>query len=510
MKKRIIAVIMAALTALAIQPAVWAAEDISPDAVVEEEALEAIQDVVADAAEVPVGAAAENAQDAADVRTDEIGGYYIVNYGQSDSSINLSLLFVSDLTAVSEQADTAIYDFREDGSVLIYDRGNLSQGIYTCNDTELTVTVDGAEHRYSYEFADGLLILRDDADSYVLYSFPLETGAQLEDYSVIEIDEAAVDITDEYVESFINSRLQGQTKTEVITEGVAQDGDYITISFSGVLEGETEPFEGGTGENYTVQLGTGALIDNYEEQLIGQPIGSTVDVTVTFPDDETVAENLRGKTATFATTIQSKTNWITPELTDEWVQEYTQEYLPVKLNTVQEFREYCRNTQYTNALHNAIFQVMAGKLQNVEYHNTEMARMLLSYAAANLTGVAQGYGLDAETFARQMGYNSADAYIQFEASSNIMSALIIDRILQDAGIHYTGSELDAHLAEDVKQAYGSAMSPEDYRMQSGPVGTWAYTNLQYKYNLATTALEDRVVLVPHQEAVPAVEQTETP
>ena len=468
-------------------------------------AMEDFVDDVADAA--AAGSADTQAQDtqaqdvsAQDTAARTIGGFYIVNYDQTDGRVNVNLIFESDLPAASQQADTVIYHFRDDGTVIIYDRGQILSGTYTYDDSQLTISQDGVDHVYSYEFVEGRLILHEGEESSALYPFILENGVELGDYSTIEIDEATVTITDEYVDAFINSLLEGQTSTEVITEGVTENGDIITISFSGVLEGETEPFEGGAGENYTLQLGTGTLIDNYEEQLTGRTIGETVDVTVTFPEDYEGPEALKGRTATFTTTIHSKTRVNAPALTDEWVQQYTSQYFAEQLDTVDQFREYCRTYLQDNAMHAAIFRVLANEMEDVEYRNTAMANLLLNYASINLTSTAQGYGVDAQTLAQSMGYSSAENYIQYEASSNIISALIIDRVLLDQQIIYDQNDLLTKLAEDVHMSYGSTMTVDDYISQSGTVGMWAYTNLQYKYGLATAALEDRVVLVPHTEA----------
>jgi len=428
--------------------------------------------------------------------TPQIRGFYFENYAQTDGSVNLNLIFESDLLAVSERAEACIYNFHDDGTVLIYDRGQLREDTFAVEDSLLTISGEGTKQECSWEVVDGLLILHEGEESSVLYPFELNNDIQLGDYSVIEIDEASVAISDEYVDSFIDNLLQGQTTTRTETEGTTQEGDIITISFSGILEGETEPFEGGTGENYTFQLGSGALIDNYEEQLTGQKIGESVDVTVTFPEDYEGPEELKGKTATFATTIHSKTIVETPELSDAWVREYTKEYFPEQMDTKDEFREYCREYLQKNVLHAAIFQTLSNQMGDVEYRNAVLAQMMMNYASANLQETAAAYGIDAQTLAEQLGYSSAENYVQYEASSNIMSALIVDRVMLDLQIRYSQEELMEQLSQDVRMSYGSAMTAEDYMEKSGAVGMWAYTNLQYKYGLVTAALEERAVLVP--------------
>jgi len=496
MNRKWIAMAAAALmTAGILAGAVYASEEASIDADVP--AADEISDFVEDVADDAAAGASEDPDAGADpaaVTDGQIKGFYIVNYAQTEGNVNVNLIFESDLPAVSQQADTMIYDFHDDGTVTVYDHGSITEGTFSVDDTQLKLSGDGSDHAYDYEFVDGLLILHEGEESSALYHFDLENGVELGDYSSIEIDQASVTVTDAYLDAFIKSLLEKQTTTEVITDGVTQDGDIITISFQGVLEGETEPFEGGSGENYTLQLGTGTLIDTYEEQLTGQPVGQTVDVTVTFPEDYEGREELKGKTASFSTTIHSKTVIHAPELTDEWVQQYTAEYFAEQMNTVEQFREYCKTYLEKNALHAAIFQVLADKMEDVEYRNNAMARLMLNYASMNLSATAQSYGTDADTLAQSMGYSSAENYIQYEASSNIISALIIDRVMLEQQIRYDHEDLLAALAEDVRTSYGSTMTVDDYITQSGAVGMWAYTNLQYKYGLVTAALEDRVVM----------------
>ena len=300
---------------------------------------------------------AEEAETPAGETAQEILGFYILNYAQNEAQVNLNIISESDLTAVSEQADTTIYQFCADGSAVVYDRGEVRSGTYEYGDGILTISINNETAAYDYEFIDGLLIIRSGEESSILYGFSLEdmNYISIEDYSTIELDQEYVTVSDETVESYIRSILRGQTVSEEVTEGITQTGDIISIAFEGILEGETEPFEGGSADSLTLQLGSGALIADYEEQLTGKEIGSTLDVVITFPEDYSGNADLIGKTATFTTTILSKTVVTTPELTDEWVKTFTREYLPEELSTVEEFRTYCRGFQEKNVLHAAIF-----------------------------------------------------------------------------------------------------------------------------------------------------------
>ncbi|QFQ81338.1 hypothetical protein F9277_24645 [Vibrio harveyi] len=79
-----------------------------------------------------------------------------------------------------------------------------------------------------------------------------------------------------------------------------RSGDKVTIDFEGFIDGV--PFEGGTAKNFPIKIGSGRMIAGFEDGLIGSKAGDSINLETTFPDSYH-AENLRGKAATFVTTI---------------------------------------------------------------------------------------------------------------------------------------------------------------------------------------------------------------
>ncbi len=503
MKRKFFVIMMAAVTAFSMNTI--AAEDASAST----EAVETAEaDEAADETASNDDAADETAESETEEVTADILGYYIANYAQSESNASLAIIEETDLIATAKQTGTTIYNFREDGSVTIYADDTATEGTYTAEDGKLTITSDGTATDYTYEIIDNLPIVRHDDESFILYSFVLNDldYVTIDDYSTIELEEDDVAVSDDDINSYINSVLAGQTTYETVTEGTTAEGDIITISYEGTLEGEDEPFEGGSGENISLQLGSGALIDTYEDQLIGQEIGSTINVTVTYPDDYTSMEGLAGKTATFATTIHSKTVSNTPELTDEWVQEFSEKYLSEKIDTVDGFKEYSRSYLEEYKLHSAMLTALASKTSIAGY-NTTTAQMLVNLAATNLANYASYYGLDAETYASQLGYSSTDAYEQAEALSYLNIAMIVNKIMVDKGMTYTDADLNAALEEYLKlTGYNESYDVDSYKEASGTTGMWVYTNCEFKYNMVMEALEDNVVIT---ESVDTDSEAET-
>src|SRR5262249_31580341 len=101
-------------------------------------------------------------------------------------------------------------------------------------------------------------------------------------------------------------------------ERAAQNGDFVVIDFLGRIDGE--PFEGGEGRGYLLELGSGRFIPGFEEQLAGVQQGEGRDGTVTFPEDYG-AEEVAGKDAVFSVTAKEVKEKRLPELDDDFAAE---------------------------------------------------------------------------------------------------------------------------------------------------------------------------------------------
>lgn len=487
--KRILAIMLAAVMAFSMS-AFAAAEETTAEAVPETQA-----------------AAGETEQE------DTIGGFYIANYAKAEGKVDLTILSEPDLVWAAQQAGTRIYQFLEDGSLVIYENGGKVTGTYTVSEDQLQLEAGDIKEDYTYEFVDGLLMLRDGTESSLLYDFVLQDMdyITLEDYSTIEISSDKLTVTDEQVENYINTVLQGQTTFEEVTEGVTEEGDVVSISYEGVLEGEEEPFEGGSADGLLVQLGSGALIDDFEAQLTGQEIGSTLAVAVTFPEEDSNIPELAGKNAVFKTTINYKRISHTPELSDEWVKEYSAASLPEQLETVEEYREFCRNYLETFLLHTEMINALAQKTSITGY-NAAAAQMLMNSLTASLAQNAQAYGVDQETFVKSYGYDTVNAYLENEATYDLNLSMIVNKVMKDLDLTYTAEELDESLNNYLRlSGYSAVYTLEEYKQQVGTAGLWTYTNLEFKLTKAMDALKDRVVITePETEAeTEAVTEAET-
>ena len=165
----------------------------------------------------------------------------------------------------------------------------------------------------------------------------------LADYENISVPADEVAATEEEVNNAINATLTSKRELSTDADLEIADGDTVNIDYVGTVDGVE--FEGGNsgGTGYEVTIGSGSLIDNFEEQLIGHKPGEEVTVNVTFP--EGYSDELGGKEASFAVTVNGI--MVTPELTDEFVAENLTDE---GVSTAAEYRAKVENDYYEEHL----------------------------------------------------------------------------------------------------------------------------------------------------------------
>jgi trigger factor len=152
-------------------------------------------------------------------------------------------------------------------------------------------------------------------------SFSIEIGvrptAKLGQYKGLEVGRREAHVEDRQIDEEIE-RLRDRLATLETVERSAQNGDHVVIDYVGSVDGE--PFEGGTGRDQLLELGSGRLIPGFEDQLVGAAAGDERTVTVTFPEDYP-ANELAGKQAQFAVTVSEVKEKRLPEVDDDFAAE---------------------------------------------------------------------------------------------------------------------------------------------------------------------------------------------
>jgi trigger factor len=163
-------------------------------------------------------------------------------------------------------------------------------------------------------------------------SFKFEVGvrppAELGEYKGLEVGRAEKEVPDEIVDREIERVREGFARLEPV-ERPAAEGDSVLIDFEGFVDGKA--FEGGKADDYLLALGSGSLIEGFEEQLAGAEPGSEREVKVSFPVDYQ-AEHLAGQDAVFNVKVKEVREKILPELDDDFAAEASE------FDTLEELR----------------------------------------------------------------------------------------------------------------------------------------------------------------------------
>ena len=146
-------------------------------------------------------------------------------------------------------------------------------------------------------------------------TFEVFPEVEVKDIEAIEIERPVAEVTDADLDKMMET-LQKQQATWAESEDAAAEGTRVNINFVGKVDGEE--FEGGKAEDFNLEIGQGRMIPGFEDGIIGKKAGEEVTVNVTFPE-EYHAENLKGKDAEFAITVNKVEVQELPELNDEFV-----------------------------------------------------------------------------------------------------------------------------------------------------------------------------------------------
>ncbi|MGZ4270696.1 MAG: trigger factor [Solirubrobacteraceae bacterium] len=149
-------------------------------------------------------------------------------------------------------------------------------------------------------------------------TFTIEIGvrptAKLGTYKGVEVGKREPEAGEEAVDAEIEALRERAARLETI-DGEAGDGDFVVMDYLGTIDGE--PFAGGEGRDQLIELGSGRLVPGFEEQLKGAKAGDERTVSITFPDDYG-AQELAGKEASFAVTVNEVKRKELPALDDDF------------------------------------------------------------------------------------------------------------------------------------------------------------------------------------------------
>ena len=288
---------------------------------------------------------------------------------------------------------------------------------------------------------------------------------KLGEYKGLTVEKQDRDVTDADVEANLETKREQQAEL-VLKEDAAVEGDTVVIDFEGFNNGEA--FEGGKGENHSLELGSNSFIPGFEEQLIGAKAGDELDVTVTFPEDYH-AEDLKGAEAVFKVKVHEVKAKELPELDDEFAKDVDEE-----VSTLAELKEKIKTqlveaknatadeaneeAAIRQAVENATIEELPWAMVHDEVHR-QMDMFLNDM---------QRQGVSPEMYYQITGTTEEDLHKQMESDADMRTRtnLVLEAIVEAEAFDPSEEEVEAEI-KTLAEQYGmeedavrSALTPD--------------------------------------------------
>lgn len=333
---------------------------------------------------------------------------------------------------------------------------------------------------YSAALADEKLIPVDDPqlkesvfeegkDMELTIEVTLKPEPVLGQYKGLSVAKETPVVTDEQVEAQVQELRNRNAKMVVAEAGaVIEKGDFAIIDFAGTVDGE--PFSGGEGKGYPLEVGSNSFIPGFEDQLVGLSKGDSTDVEVTFPEDYFVAE-LAGKEAIFKVNVQDVKRKELPVLDDAYVAANSDFATVEELRAnykerMQKAAEDNAKIAYERALidlavANATFTVPAIMIEDRISQMVEEMKMSLESRKMSMEMYMQYTGMDMAKIRENQ---------RPVAEENVKTDLVLDAIAKAENIQMDMADVDAEIATISAQHGASVDEVKNIIRSNGTMG----------------------------------------
>ncbi|MGI5932455.1 MAG: trigger factor [Eubacterium sp.] len=274
---------------------------------------------------------------------------------------------------------------------------------------------------------------------------------KLGEYKGVEVPKTEITVSEQELQDELERARTYAGKQIDKGDAPAETGDTVQIDFVGTFDGE--PFEGGSGENYPLTLGSGQFIPGFEEQLVGAKKDDQVDVTVNFPENYHDA-SCAGRPAVFHVTVHKVTAVELPELTDEVVKQIS------GMDTLEEFKKYV-HSEITRAKEQEASTEKESRILEKILENSEVAipaeeiDQRAAVLKQSLEGNLKNNGSTMEDY---LGYNNItmeefDKFNRIDAESMLKGQAVLGEIAKRENLTCSPEELEEAMSS-MAQQYG--------------------------------------------------------
>jgi len=273
----------------------------------------------------------------------------------------------------------------------------------------------------------------------------VKPDVKLGQYKDLEIAKQSTEISDTEVDEALEKLQARHAKLLTLDEGTVEKGDVAVIDFLGKINGE--PFAGGEGKDHPLEIGSGAFIAGFEDQVTGMSVGETKDIEVVFPEDYK-AEDLAGKNASFTVTVKEiKRKELSP-LDDEFAKDVSD------FDTLEELRSDISNKLSEAANDRAESQFKADVVEKaVDNAEVEIPEIMIDYKLGEMMDsmarrlAAQGLSMENYLKFTNTTWEAMRENMRPEALRNVKTELVLDAIAKVEDVKATDEEMQEEISK---------------------------------------------------------------
>lgn len=290
-------------------------------------------------------------------------------------------------------------------------------------------------------------------ESGIEFNFTIITKPEvnIKKYKGLKITKDKVEVTKEEIEHEISHILERYTDL-VTKEGKVENGDVAIIDFEGFKDGVA--FDGGKGENYELEIGSGTFIPGFEEQLIGMSAGEEKEINVTFPE-EYPQPDLKGQPVVFKVKVNEVKEKVKRELDDELFEDLAMEGVNSKETLEKEIKANIEANKEMDAENKYIDTLLEEVGKNVEVDipeemvDEEVDRLMHRYEEQLKM---QGISLDLYYQFTRTTEKDLKAQLEKEAYNHVLYRLMLEELATLEHIEVTDEEANKE-AETLAEKY---------------------------------------------------------
>lgn len=275
----------------------------------------------------------------------------------------------------------------------------------------------------------------------------VQPEASVKEYKGLVVAKPEVKVTAADVKAEMKPYIDRASRL-VSVDRKAKKGDVAVIDFEGFKDGVA--FEGGKGENYSLELGSGSFVPGFEEQVIGMKAGEEKDLDITFPENYTA--DLAGAAVVFKVKVNEVKERQEPALDDEFAKDVSE------FDTLDEFKkdlkEKLKARRQQQAERDYEAAVIDALLENLV---CDVPEAMVDYRADKMVEEQamrmQQNGLNFQDYLKYMGLSMDDVRAQAKTAADraVRTALALDAVAKAEGIEVTQEELDAEVKRLAEQ-----------------------------------------------------------